>query len=218
MLIFSINSVAKDDGDREHVSACWNEPGSVLGFYKHDVTLSHKLCGHRAHTPADKIGEGSGHRGDGEEQTKPPSPHAPRTAPQHHGVWSNEDEDAVSMHCSLKKAKPQTSVLIFLTLPEFICKLCFSETNSQPQVPGHPNSRAALPKSSLAAPLSATSQPPRPSMWPQEPTFSTRPEASTLLGYGALPAPDTSSPLACRRSHTGGWEVLKTLGKQLSRN
>ena len=164
-----------------------------------------------------KSREGSGHRGDGEEQTKPPSPHTPRTASQHHGVWSNEDEDAVSMHCSLKKQNPKTLYLSFLLCP-VICKLCFSETNSQPQVPGHPNSKAALPKSSLAAPLSARSQPPRPSMWPQEPTFSTRPEASTLSGYGALPAPDTSSPRACRRSHTGGWEVLKTLGKQLSCN
>ena len=81
MLIFSINSAVKDDGEREHVSACWNAPGSVLGFYKHDVTSSHKLCGQRAHPPVDKIGEGSGHRGDGEGQIEPSSPHPPRTAP-----------------------------------------------------------------------------------------------------------------------------------------
>ena len=121
---------------------------------------------------------------DGEEQTEPSSPHTPRTAPQHHGVWSNEDEDAVSMHCSLKKQNPKTLYSSFLLCPKVICKLCFSQTNRQPQVPGHPNSRAAIPKSSPAAALSARSQPPRPSMWPQEPTFSTRPEASTLSGYG----------------------------------
>lgn len=86
MLIFSINSAVKDDGEREHVSACWNAPGSMLGFYKHDVTSSHKLCGQRAHRPVDKIGEGSGHRGDGKEQTEPSSPHAPQNSTMGFGL------------------------------------------------------------------------------------------------------------------------------------
>ena len=72
---------------------------------------------------------------------------------QHHGVWSNEDEDAVSTHCSsLKKQNPKTLYSSFLLCPKVICKLCFSQTNRQPQVPGHPHWRAALPKSSPAAP------------------------------------------------------------------
>lgn len=131
MLIFSINSVAKDDGEREHVSACWNEPGSGWGFTNTHVTLSHKLCGHRAHTPADKIGEGSGHRGDGEEQTKPPSPHA---SEQHHSTmgFSLMRMRMLPYALLLKKQNPKPLYSSFLTLPEFICKLCFSETNSQP--------------------------------------------------------------------------------------
>ena len=86
MLVFSINSVAKDDGEREHVSACLNVPRSVLGFYKHDVTSSHKQCGHRAHTPVDKIGEGSGHKLTVKSK---PNPQAHTPPDQHHSTMGS---------------------------------------------------------------------------------------------------------------------------------